>query len=211
MMTLGFNRRHMLTLLALGGTAALAGCGGGQWQTEYQPAGPSARDWSLAGVDVIVPPTLTVSEDNSVYVPKADIVWQAEAAGDRRAQVSRILQEGIAAGARGLKGPRRVRFRVTLETFHALNIKSRKSAPAGTGVHDIRYLIEVVDAASGAVLVPAQRIAADFPAYTGAEAEAAEARGETQRVRIVGHLAATTAGWLGLGPDNRTTFSRMGG
>lgn len=211
MMTLGFNRRHMLALLAMGGTAALAGCGGGRWQTEYQPAGPSARNWSLAGVDVIVPPELTVSENNSVYVPKADIVWQDEPAGDRRAQVSRILQEGITAGARGLNGPQRVRFRVTLETFHALNIKSRKSAPAGTGVHDIRYLIEVVDAASGTVLVPAQRIAADIEAFTGAEADAADARGETQRVRIVQHLAATTAGWLGLGPDNRKTFSRMGG
>lgn len=179
-----FSRRSVLAL-AVGATAALAGCGGKSWLTDYQPAGPEAQNWSLAGVEITVPESLTVSEDNSVYVPKADIVWQAEPAGDRRAQIASILQEGITAGARGLKGGQKVRFRVTLETFHALNIKSRQSAPKGTGVHDIRYLIEVVDADSGAVLVPAQRIAADFPAYTGAEAEAAEARGETQRVRIV--------------------------
>ncbi|MFP1644968.1 DUF6778 family protein [Pontitalea aquivivens] len=204
-----FSRRAVIGL-GLGALAVLAGCGSA-WMTSYEPVGASAKDWRLAGVDVTVPETLSVSEDNTVYVPKADIVWQGEPFGDRRAQVARLLREGITHGAAGLNGKQRVRFRVTLQTFHALNEKSRRSAPAGTGVYDIRYTIEVVDARNGAVIVPAQAVAADFPGQTGTAATQMEARGITQRVQVVGHLAATTAGWLGLGPDNRTSFARIGG
>jgi len=207
---LNFTSRRGVLFLGLGAVAVLAGCGS-NWHTAYEPIGASAKDWRVQSVEVTVPDTLTISEDNKVYVPKADIVWQGEPPGDRRAQVAAILKQGIGAGASGLRGSRPVRLQVTLQVFHALNTKSRRSAPEGTGVYDIRYAVTVLDARSGAVIVPAQNIAADFPALTGKSAAAAEARGETQRAVIVQHLAATTAGWLGLGPDNRTQFSRMGG
>lgn len=205
-----FTGRRGLLLLGLGALAVLAGCGN-DWNTHYEPLSASAKDWHIRDIEVVVPGSLTISEDNSTYVPKADIVWQGEPPGDRRAQVASILKEGLSKGAVGLRPRQPVRLRVTLRTFHALNTKSRYSAPEGTGVYDIRYAVEVLDARTGAVILPAQEIAADFPALTGKTAIAAEARGETQRRVIVDHLAATTAGWLGIGPDNRTKFRRTGG
>ncbi|WP_415182562.1 DUF6778 family protein [Phaeovulum sp.] len=202
--------RRSFLLLATAMTTALAACGS-NWATEYEPVPEQARDWRLAAVNVTVPQTLSVSEDIKSYVPRADIVWQEEPLGDRRAQVGWIVKEGITAGATGLRGSRPVRFQVTVSKFHALNKKARRSAPAGTGVHDIRYTVQVVDARTGQELLAPQYIQADFPGKTGAAAVEAEKRGLTQRVAIVAHLTRTTAGWLGLGADNRTDFTRAGG
>ena len=40
--------------------------------------------------------------------------------------------------------------------------------------------------------------------------KAARRKGITQKSMITNHVAATVAGWLGLGPDNRGEFSRQG-
>ncbi len=203
------TRRGFL-LMASATPFALSACGS-SWATAYEPITEPARDWRLASVEVIVPETLTVSEDISSYIPKADIVWQEEPVGDRRAQVAAIFKQGITAGASGLRGKRPVRLRIVVEKFHALNKKARYSAPSGTGVYDIRYTAQVLDARSGAELVAPQYIQADFPGATGAAAKAAEQNGQSQRGDIVAHLTQTTAGWLGLGADNRTSFNRAGG
>ena len=69
---------------------------------------------------------------------------------------------------------------------------------------------QVVDARTGEVLLPATKIRAETPAWSGARMKAARAKGITQKSMITNHVAATIAGWLGLGPDNRGTFSRQG-
>lgn len=210
MSTSRFTRRSAL-LLGAAFTTVLAGCAVGVWKTEYQPIPQLAANWRLAGVSVNVPKSLIVSENNSVYVPAADIVWQEEDLGDRRAQVKSIISEGIRSGARGLKGSTPVRIEATLVKFHALNRKSLYSAPEGTGVENIVYNIRVVNANSGAELLPATRIRAELPGLTGNAYQNARARGQSQRDRIVAHVSRTTAGWLGLGPDNRGSFNRQGG
>ncbi len=197
------------SFLALTGVLALAACAG--WQTAYAPIPDAARDFRLAGVSVSVPDTLSVSEDESVYVPQADILWIEDKPGDRRAQVASIFRDGIRAGARGLHGKTPVRIEATVVKFHALNRKARYSAPEGTGVYDIAFNVQIVDARTGTVLVPPQLIRADAPALTGPAAVRAEQEGSTQRKENVAQIAATVAGWLGLGPDNRTNFERMGG
>lgn len=203
------TRRNSLLLIAA--TLGLAACGGGNWETSYTPVAAPAANFRLAAVSVSVPNTLTVSENESVYVPKADIVWVEEPAGDRRAQVKAIFEEGISAGASGLRGATPVRIEAVVQKFHALNMKSRYSAPAGTGVYDIAFIARIVDARTGAVLVPDQLIRADAPALTGAAGAQEQAQGKTQRKANVAQISATIAGWLGLGPDNRTSFRRMGG
>lgn len=40
--------------------------------------------------------------------------------------------------------------------------------------------------------------------------KAARRKGITQKSMITNHVAATIAGWLGLGPDNRGSFTRQG-
>lgn len=198
-------------LILIAATLGLAACGGSNWETSYTPVEGATANYRLASVSVSVPSTLTVSESETVYVPKADIVWVEEPAGDRRAQVKAIFEEGIAAGASGLRGATPVRIEAVVQKFHALNLKSRFSAPAGTGVYDIAFIARIVDARTGAVLVPDQIINADAPALTGAAAAQEHAQGKTQRKANVAQISATIAGWLGLGPDNRTSFRRMGG
>ena len=68
----------------------------------------------------------------------------------------------------------------------------------------------VIDARTGEVLVPLTHIDAEFPALAGEKMKAARAAGKTQKSMITAHVANTVAGWLGIGPDNRTTFNRQG-
>lgn len=179
-----------------------------EWSTEYAPLQPDvAKAWRLSDVRVSVPDTLTTSEDNTL-APDYDVVWHGEPQGDRRAQVAAIMSEGIRRGATGLRGSIPVVLEAQVSQFHAVTPAAVATAPSA--VHDIRYTIQVVDARTGAVLSPPQAIKADLPAFVGAAAVAAAVEGETQNVRITRHIARVTAGWLGLGPDPRTTFRSFG-
>lgn len=197
---------------ALGGTLILAGCGGrgGDWRTIYgdviDPA--VAQGWRITAVEVLVPTTLTVSEENR-YAPQVDIVWRGEPFGDRYQQVDRIITEAASAGAAGLTGGRAARLTIVMSSFHALTERTRYTLE-DTGVHNIAFTAQVVDAATGEALSPVDTIRADLIAYSGREAAFAEARGETQRARIVAHVTKVIAGWLGTGEDVRGAFKRRG-
>ena len=197
------------TLVALAMALGLAGCATSEWETAYTQVDPAqAASWRLAMVDVAAPETLTTS-DTDGYVPNFDIVWHGEPAGDRRAQAAAIVTEGIERGARSaLHGRKSVRISATITQFHAITPTVRKMD--GVGVHNIQYTIQVFDAHSGAALTEPQNIKAEFPALTGKTGDEADARGLTQRVQIVNHIAAVTQNWLGQGPDPRTHYSRMG-
>lgn len=197
------NRRFFMIAAPL----ALAGCGG-RWSTAYQSVGPEvSRNWRLAGVSVSVPQTLSVSEANT-FAPNADIVWHGDPPGDRRAQVAAVLKEGITLGGQRLNGPRAVTFGVTLQNFHAVTPKAVTRAPAA--VHNIGYVIQVFDAQTAAALTQPTEIQADIEANVGAAAILAAQQGESQKVRIVRHLALVTEGWLGIGPNQQRTFTSLG-
>ncbi len=194
-------------LLAVAGLA-LAGCAG-TFTTEYE-TGLSAdvtRGWRVQDVQVVAPTSLTVSEANR-FAPDADIVWHGDPPGDRRAQVAKILDDGITEGASGLRGSRPVIIGVTVQTFHSLSPLALAEAPSG--VHNITYSTRVFDARSGEPLTQTEVITADLEAFTGAAAVVAVQQGETQKVRINRHLSNVTRGWLGIGPDPRRQFSGLG-
>ncbi len=200
-----------LAAAALSGFLALTGCGGTNgWETSYGDVVPpeAASNWRINSVEVIVPETLTVSEENS-YAPDADIVWRGDPPGDRHAQVDEILTEAVKKGATGLKGSQPVNLVIEVVTFHAVTEKTRYGLE-NAGVHNITFTAQVVDARTGAPLTPKDTIRADLIAFSGDEALAAEARGETQRKRIVNHVANVIAGWLGVGSDVRGSFMRAG-
>ncbi|MBN2905418.1 MAG: hypothetical protein JXJ18_01770 [Rhodobacteraceae bacterium] len=189
----------------------LAGCGGSEWSTDYSDAitPETSANWRVTGIEVIVPETLTISEKN-VYRPDADIVWRGEPDGDRRAQISAIVTEAAQRGSAGLNGRKAVTLRVEMAQFHALSDIARAKLKR-SGVHNIMFTAEVLDAKSGQILAGPEFIKADLVAYTGPQAVEAEKEGQTQRVRIVNHLSAVFAGWLGTGPDTvRGTFKRLG-
>lgn len=193
----------------LAGTSAfLAGCSG-RWDVDYEEGiDPNlSKSWHLHRVQVVVPDELTVSNENT-YAPNADIVWHGDPAGDRRAQVAKILTEGLTRAAAPLKGPRGITLHATLGHFHAVTPAAVARSPAA--VHNIGYTIQVLDDATGAPLTKMAAIEADLEAYVGAAAVTAAVQGQTQRVRIVDHIATVTSGWLGIGPDPRRTFQSIG-
>lgn len=196
------------TVITAGAAALLAGCSN-SWKVAYvdelDPA--VTRTWILKDVIAIVPDDLSVSNANT-FAPTADIVWHGEPFGDRRAQVAAIIDEGVTKGSAELQGPRPVTITVAVLRFHAVTPAAVARAPAA--VHNIRYVIQVIDAETGTPLTEKQVIEADLEAYVGAAAIAAAINGDTQRARIVNHIAHVTRGWLGFGPDQRRTFASVG-
>src|SRR5690606_32516613 len=168
-----------------------------------------AKGWRLADVRVNVPSNLVVSEAKSIF-PRADIVWREDPPGDRRTQVARILADATRQAAAGMNGPQPVVIELTLRRFHALTFEA-EARLSRSGVHDVEFDARVLDATTGAVLVPATRIEASLPALAGPAMVAARARGESQKLHISTHVRRVMAGWLGLGPDVRGSFTRLGG
>jgi hypothetical protein len=166
-----------------------------------------SRGWTVSGVRTIVPDRLRVSEDN-VLVPDADIVWHGEPAGERRAQVAAIVTEGVEKGAAPLDGPRDVTLYVELSRFHGVTPAAINRSPAA--VHNIAYRIWVLDARDGSTILGPVPVQASLIANTGTNAIAAAKAGQSERARVVNHIAATTAGWLGIGPDARESFVSIG-
>ncbi len=197
----------VLTVALMG----LAGCGGGAFRTTYDsPVPPEvSRGWRLADVTVAVPEALKVSEARSL-LPRADIVWREDPPGDRHPQVAAIMETAVRQGAAALRGGRPVRIALTMTRFHALTFEA-ETRLSNAGVHDVEFNAEITDARTGEVLKGPERIEASLPALAGGEMRAARARGETQKSQIIAHVALTIAGWLSVGPDNRTVFNRLGG
>ena len=197
---------------ALLGVSALvlsACVGGGTFKTEYDRLSPEvSKGWRLAEVRVDVPRSLVVSEAKSL-LPTADIVWREDPMGDRHVQVGKIIEGAVLRGAQGLRGARPVIISITVTRFHALTYEAERSN-SDWGVHNIDFIAQVNDARTGEVLVPATKIRAETPAWSGTRMREARRKGITQKSMISNHVAATVAGWLALGPDNRGEFSRQG-
>jgi hypothetical protein len=201
-----YSRRGFLAMTA----ALVAGCGGG-FHTDYPSAVEPevAAGWTLADVRVIVPDILTVSEAPTL-LPRADIVWREDPPGDRRPQVAAILADAVRKGAVGLDGKQPVRIELALIRFHALTFEA-ETRLRNAGVHDIEFMAQIVDARTGAVLKGPDHVEASLPAESGVTMATARAQGQTQKSQITSHVSAVIAGWLGLGPDPRGSFSRLGG
>lgn len=198
----------MRLLAAVLAAATLAGCGG-EFATDFDTPldAETTRSWHVTEVSVAAPRSLTTTEAN-VLAPNADVVWHGEPAGNRRAQTARILEEGLRKGSAGLRGSRRVAIEAQLLEFHGVTPIAVNQSPAA--VHNITYVIRIVDPSTEETLAGPDRIQADLPAYTQSQATVAAENGITERRRIVDHIARTTAGWLGIGPDPRGVFVSLG-
>ena len=159
---------------------------------------PAVRSYNVARLEIDVPAALTVSERNLVY-PGADIVWRGEPPGDRHRQVRRIFEDGMAPGAAALDGDRDVTVDIEVVRFHSLTERARYGIG---GVHSIRYILTVRDAASGEIVEGPRRVATDLAAFGGERALQAERAGQTQRVRIVDHLRQDIRRQLGDTPPD---------
>ncbi len=202
--------RRLVLVGAVAAMAVLGACGS-TFRTFYDTpvAADASRNWRVVGVDVTVPETLVVSEQKSL-LPKADIVWREDPAdGNRYEQVRVIMAEAARQGSAGLRGSRPVRLGITVSRFHALTFEA-ESRLQNAGVHNVNFVAQITDAASGQVLAGPTAIEAALPALAGSEMIAARAQGQSQKSMIIAHVRQTIAGWLGAGPDIRGNFSRSG-
>ena len=138
--------------------------------------------FDVAELKIAVPRNLTVSEAN-VYYPRADIVWRDDPMGNRHKQVLNIFAESMQRGTDQLEGLQDVVVEVEVLRFHAMTEKARYTIG---GVHSIKFNLTVRDAQTGAVIVPTRLVNADLPGLGGQAAIAADAAGNTQKVRIMG-------------------------
>ena len=139
----------------------------------------------VADVRISVPKTLVVSEANG-YFPTADIVWRGESYGDRHQQVAAIFDEALTRGVENMHGSREIYVEIEVTRFHSLTQRARYTVG---GVHSIKFVMTLRDKETGAILQAPKLIKADLKAFGGTKATASERRGETQKVRIVSHLA----------------------
>jgi hypothetical protein len=146
-----------------------------------------AQGYAVQRVNVLVPRSLTVSEANTIK-PSADIVWHGEAAGDRHAQVERIVRDAITRGSSAYAKGTPVVLDVQVLRFHALTPRTRQSIG---GKHELIYALNIRDAATGAVLAHVPRVNASVRGSGGAQAAAEEAVGRTEAVVIREALAAS--------------------
>lgn len=141
--------------------------------------------YDVEAIRVSVPRSLKSSEANS-FKPKADIVWRGEARGDRHVQVAAIFDEAMQMGTAAMQNGRQVDIEVEVTRFHALTEKTRYTIG---GVHEMRFLLTVRDAATGTVLDGPREVVADVKASGGSLAIAEDQAGRTQRVVTVERLA----------------------
>ena len=151
-------------------------------QPEFVQTLPTMR---VTEINVLVPQTLKVSERNSYY-PGGDIVWRGDAIGNRHQQVKAIFDTALSQGTAQMDGIVPVRLDIRVDRFHALTEKARYTIG---GVHSITFVLQIRDLSTGLALGEPRLVKADLDAFGGQQALRAEARGQTQKVRITNHLA----------------------
>ncbi len=197
------NRRHFLTLTAIG---ALAACG--TWKIDYPTTPAGASNWKISSVTVNVPAALIVSADNALN-PSADIVWWEGNKAYGKDRVDEIVTQAAQAAAAKTSGSRSVRLAITIARFHGITPRAAARLQI-SGVHNVQFIAQVFDASTGAALTSAERLHADVPALHGEELNNANRRGLTDRVRVTNAISSAIAGWMGVGPDVRQSFSSIG-
>lgn len=144
-----------------------------------------AAQYDVEAIRVSVPRKLKVSEANTIK-PIADIVWRGEPVGDRHAQVAAIFNEAIQTGTATMTHGRQVIIDVEVTKFHALTERTRYTIG---GMHEMRFVLTVTDAVSGAIIEGPREVVADIKASGGAKAIAEEQAGRTQRVVTLERLS----------------------
>lgn len=161
--------------------------------------------YDVEAIRVTVPSRLKVSEANT-FKPHADIVWRGEAPGDRYVQVAAIFRDAMAMGTATMQKGRKVDLEVEVTRFHALTEKTRYTFG---GMHEMRFILTLRDAASGVVIDGPREVVADVKASGGSAAIEEERIGRTQRVVTVERLAQVIRRELSAPASEEQIVSRL--
>ncbi|MCB6177355.1 hypothetical protein LHP98_04330 [Rhodobacter sp. Har01] len=177
----------------IGLALALAGCGAvdGSIRTAAAPADEVAAEalvevpLAVQDVTVTVPRSLKVSEAE-VFYPVADIVWRGEPRGDRYAQIEAIYEAAVTAAVVPLTAGLPVVAEIEVTRFHAVTDKTRYTVG---GVHSLKFLLTIRDAATGKVLSGPRLVNADVRAVGGQRAVRNDYVGISQKEIVTNRLA----------------------
>lgn len=140
---------------------------------------------AVRDVKVSVPRSLKVSEAE-VYYPVADIVWRGDPAGNRYEQIEAIFAAALAKATPPLTEGLPVTAEIEVTRFHSVTNKARYTLG---GVHSMKFLLTIRDAATGAVLSGPREVIADVKAAGGQRAVRQDYAGVTQKSVVINHLA----------------------
>ena len=140
--------------------------------------------YNVRDYDVIVPRSLLVSEAD-VYLPRADIVWHGDPAGDRYRQIQSIFETALAQSTKDMTQGRAVTVSIEIRKFHALTPKTRATIGGNYAMH---FVVTVRDAKTGQVLDGPREVVGDAKASGGVRALREEQQGITQKSAILAHL-----------------------
>ena len=163
------------------------------------------QGFAVKAVHVLVPRSLQVSEADS-YLPAADIVWHGDPAGDRHKQVGAIFATAMQSGTYGFYQGRPVVLDVVVTRFHALTDKTRRTIG---GRHNLKYDLTLRDAVTGAVLGPVRHVDASVRGAGGAQAQAEDRAGRTQKVVVTQALINSIQQELGQAAPRRSFFGNL--
>ena len=154
-------------------------------------------NWQVGVVEVVIPEDMNVWTDPDVRYPaKSNLVWWGDPPGDRKEQVRTLMADAVRAGAlEVLSGTRAVNLRVDILEFHAMTPKARASE-LPFGVHEIKFDVTVIDAATGQVIAVEEGVNSDLQAFSGTSAIQAEQVGQGQKIRIQARVAQVIRAWL---------------
>ncbi len=162
----------------------LAGCAATQQRAQDDTGAFVSRSYDLREFNFSLSADMTVSE-NDGYYPIADIVWRGDPPGPRKEQIAAMFETAASRAGQVIDGDVPVAVDVQLVRFHGVTDRTRYSVG---GVYNVVFLMTVRDAASGAVIEPARRIAANLDAPGGNRAVELEQSGQTQKVRVTDFL-----------------------
>lgn len=166
-------------------------------------------NWRVVDVQATVPRTLTTTDRNA-QMPNVDLIWTEEGRGDTYAQIEAIMEDTLAQAAThfqsSIKGNRPVIIRTEQTQFHSLTQRARSNIG---GIHNVDFILTVVDANTGELLAGPAAIEADVKAFGGAQAQDSIARGETMRSRIVNEVSLVIASYLGIAGSQAVSNGRI--
>jgi len=165
-------------------------------------------NWRVVDIQSTVPRTLTTTTENG-QMPNVDLIWREDGAGDVYAQIEAIMEESVAQAAlnfnTSIKGNRPVIIMTEQTQFHSLTERARSNIG---GIHNVDFILTVVDANTGEVLAGPAQIEADVKAYGGAKAAELVAQGQTMRVRIIQRVSDVIATYLGIAGSRAVSTGR---
>ena len=179
--------KRIVQCLLVAATTMLAACAG-----TTGPVNDTVSSWNLQDVSVKFGPDISRTADGNTF--SSNFVWNGLNGGNRKKQVIALFKNAMnEVAAESMVGPRAVTMDIQVNYFHALTEYSRLWC---CGEHRIYADLDIMDAASGEVLMSGDNVFLGRLALGGIPGLVANAAGRDQYVRVKEGIVKRTREWL---------------